>query len=120
MSWIEVTVKGETAYLRANCVSGILPDTSRKTGAVIYCDPPIECLAVDESVVDVYAMLYEELEEDEDDDITDEQYSDIIESYQAMMLRGDVMSAFAYTPVNSQDVPTQASSCEEVVVSSNS
>ena len=30
-------------------------------------------------------MLYEELEEeDEDDDITDEQYSDIIESYQAM------------------------------------
>ena len=78
------TVKGETAYLRANCVSGILPDTSRKTGAVIYCDPPIECLAVDESVVDVYAMLYEELEEDEDDDITDEQYSDIIESYQAM------------------------------------
>jgi hypothetical protein len=84
MSWIEVTVKGETAYLRANCVSGILPDTSRKTGAVIYCDPPIECLAVDESVVDVYAMLYEELEEDEDDDITDEQYSDIIESYQAI------------------------------------
>ena len=51
MSWIEVTVKGETAYLRANCVSGILPDTSRKAGAVIYCDPPIECLAVDESVV---------------------------------------------------------------------
>ena len=111
MSWIEVTVKGKTAYLRANCVSGILPDTSRKVGAVIYCDPPIECLAVDESVVDVYAMLYEELEEDEDDDITDEQYSDIIESYQAML---------SYAPVNSQDVPTQASSCEEVVVSSNS
>ena len=108
MSWIEVTVKGETAYLRANCVSGILPDTSRKTGAVIYCDPPIECLAVDESVVDVYAMLYEELEEDDEEvdfdswnyneemskhydravdehgDITDEQYSDIIESYKAM------------------------------------
>ena len=106
MSWIEVTVKGETAYLRANCVSGILPDTSRKTGAVIYCDPPIECLAVDESVVDVYAMLYEELEDDDEEvdfdswdyneemskhydravgkaheDITDEQYSDIIEGY---------------------------------------
>jgi hypothetical protein len=94
MSWIEVTVKGETAYLRANCVSGILPDTSRKTGAVIYCDPPIECLAVDESVVDVYAMLYEELEEeDEDDDITDEQYSDIIESYMAMKNAGLVLPA---------------------------
>ncbi len=95
MSWIEVTVKGETAYLRANCVSGILPDTSRKTGAVIYCDPPIECLAVDESVVDVYAMLYEELEEDEDedDDITDEQYSDIIESYMAMKSEGLVLPA---------------------------
>jgi hypothetical protein len=91
MSWIEVTVKGETAYLRANCVSGILPDTSRKTGAVIYCDPPIECLAVDESVVDVYAMLYEEL--DEDDDITDEQYSDIIESYMAMKNEGLVLPA---------------------------
>ena len=73
MSWIELTdLKGNACFLRSCCISGMLADSTRKVGCIVYCDPPIEALAVKETAEDVFAMLYVEDEEDEEEDEEEE------------------------------------------------
>ena len=84
MSFIEVTIDGSAAYLRACIVSGVLPDIAKKSGCVIYCDPPIGPLSVEETTEEVFAMLYDpdedtednEDNEEEEDEEEDEDYED--------------------------------------------
>ena len=86
MSFIEVTIKGKIGYVRASCVSGVLPDTARLKGSVVYCDPPIEVLAVDETVEEVYAMLYEEYEEEDEDEEEEEEEYEATDQYVTDMM----------------------------------
>lgn len=81
MSFIEVTIDGAAAYLRACIVSGVLPDIAKKSGCVIYCDPPIGPLSVEEAAEEVFAMLYDpdediEEEDEEEDEEGEEDYED--------------------------------------------
>ena len=77
MSWIELTdLKGNPCYLRACCISGMLADSTRKVGCIVYCDPPIEALAVKETAEDVFAMLYVEDEEDDEEECEDDDKGD--------------------------------------------
>ena len=75
MSWIELTdLKGNACFLRSCCISGMLADSTRKTGCIVYCDPPIEALAVKETAEDVFAMLYVEDEDEDEDEYDDEAF----------------------------------------------
>ena len=77
MSWIELTdLKGNACYLRSCCISGMLADSTRKVGCIVYCDPPIEALAVKETAEDVFAMLYVEDEEDDEEECEDDDKGD--------------------------------------------
>ena len=80
MSFVRLTIKGKDCYLRACSVQAILPDEKRKDGCVIYCDPPVEALSVDESVEDVFTMVYTEETDDEDEEDYGD-YDDMLLSY---------------------------------------
>jgi len=72
---IEFTVNKLPAYVLATSVMAILPDVNRKGKSMVYMDPPVESLAIDESPEDAFALWYVELlgaELDDGDDMDED------------------------------------------------
>ena len=61
-------VSKREVFIAASSIIAIMPDSTKPTRAVLYCDPPIEGLLVDESVAEAYIEWSSELYEITDDE----------------------------------------------------
>ena len=79
----EFTVDGKPVYLNATSIIGIMhgkvPTKSPK--AYVYCEEPVGCLMVDETVEEAYAewFLCMEMDEETDEEEEDQTWSEAAE-----------------------------------------
>lgn len=54
----EFKYKGQPLYILASSIVAVLPDTYRPDCAVLYTEPPLGELSVDETVDEAFAQWY--------------------------------------------------------------
>ena len=63
----EFKYKGEPLYILASSIVAVLPDTYRKGHAMLYTEPPLGELSVDETVDEAFAQWYYVIMNDEEE-----------------------------------------------------
>ena len=57
--YIRVTVQNKEGFIRGDSIVGVLPDTNRVGGSVVYTDSIVGALSVDENVKEILALVEE-------------------------------------------------------------
>lgn len=66
----EFTVKGRAVYINSSSIIAIMHSQTLKTpNAYVYCEEPVGCLMVDETVEEAYAEWFFGLEMDDEPDM---------------------------------------------------
>ena len=71
MSIAEFTFKGKPVYINSDAIVGILAPLDVPSKAMLYCEEPLGCLMVDQTVDQAFALWYaavEDIEEGEADE----------------------------------------------------